>query len=99
MHSHYWLSGWVGQTLKNAWQVPHVIMFHTLGEVKNRHHLDEREPDYRIEGERMVAQGVDRVICASEGEKELLGSSVRRAGFARHGRAVWRRHRCVPAAR
>jgi D-inositol-3-phosphate glycosyltransferase len=74
VHSHYWLSGWVGQTLKTVWQVPHVIMFHTLGEVKNRHHLDEREPDYRIEGERLVAEGVDRVICASEGEKELLGS-------------------------
>jgi D-inositol-3-phosphate glycosyltransferase len=74
VHSHYWLSGWVGQTLKTAWQVPHVIMFHTLGEVKNRHHLDEREPDYRIDGERLVAHGVDRVICASQGEKEMLGS-------------------------
>jgi D-inositol-3-phosphate glycosyltransferase len=49
-------------------------MFHTLGEVKNRHHLDEREPDYRIAGERVVAHGVDLVICASEGEKEMLGS-------------------------
>ena len=74
VHSHYWLSGWVGQTLKTAWQVPHVIMFHTLGEVKNRHHLDEREPDYRIDGERLVAHGVDRVICASQGEKEMLGT-------------------------
>ena len=74
VHSHYWLSGWVGQTLKTAWQVPHVIMFHTLGEVKNRHHLDEREPDYRIDGERLVAHGVDRVICASRGEKEMLGA-------------------------
>jgi D-inositol-3-phosphate glycosyltransferase len=72
VHSHYWLSGWVGQALKTAWQVPHVIMFHTLGEVKNRHHLEEREPEYRIDGERLIAHGVDRVICASEGEKEML---------------------------
>ena len=72
IHSHYWLSGRVGQQLKNEWQVPHVIMFHTLGEVKNRHHLDEREPLYRIDGERIVAHSVDRVICASEGEKEML---------------------------
>jgi D-inositol-3-phosphate glycosyltransferase len=72
VHSHYWLSGWVGQTLKTAWGVPHVIMFHTLGEVKNRHHLNEREPDHRIDGERLVAQGVDRVICASQGEKEMI---------------------------
>jgi len=74
VHSHYWLSGWVGQTLKTAWQVPHVIMFHTLGEVKNRHHLDELEPVSRIAGERMVAHSADRVICASQGEKEMLGS-------------------------
>src|SRR4029453_7736473 len=72
VHSHYWLSGWVGQALRTAWQVPHVIMFHTLGEVKNRHHLDEREPEYRIDGERLIAHGVDRVICASQGEKEML---------------------------
>ena len=72
VHSHYWLSGWVGQALKTAWQVPHVIMFHTLGEVKNRHHLEEREPEYRIDRERLIAHGADRVICASQGEKEML---------------------------
>ena len=72
VHSHYWLSGWVGQALKSAWEVPHVIMFHTLGAAKNRYHLSEREPRYRIDGERLVAQDVDRVICAGEGEREML---------------------------
>ncbi len=72
VHSHYWLSGWVGQALKARWGVPHVIMFHTLGEAKNRAHLSEHEPDYRIAGERIVAQGADRIICASQGEKETL---------------------------
>lgn len=72
VHSHYWLSGWVGRGLKVAWNVPHVIMFHTLGEAKNRHHLSEREPKYRIDGEREIARRVDRVICASEGEMEML---------------------------
>ena len=24
VHSHYWLSGWVGQHLTSRWQVPHV---------------------------------------------------------------------------
>jgi len=72
IHSHYWLSAWVGQALKARWSVPHVIMFHTLGEAKNRAHLSEREPDYRIAGERLVAQGADRIICASEGERKVL---------------------------
>ena len=72
IHSHYWLSGWVGQALKARWNVPHVTMFHTLAEAKNRAHPDEREPDYRIAGERHVADGADRIICASEGERRAL---------------------------
>lgn len=72
VHSHYWLSGWVGQALKAEWETPHVIMFHTLGEAKNRHHLQEREPGYRINGERAIALDADRVICAGAGEREML---------------------------
>ena len=74
VHSHYWLSGAVGRVLKAEWDVPHVVMFHTLGEAKNRHHINEREPAHRIQGEREVARATDRVICASEGEKEMLVS-------------------------
>ncbi len=72
IHSHYWLSGWVGQALQVHWAVPHVIMFHTLGEAKNRAYLAQREPRYRIEAEGQIAAEADRVICASEGERELL---------------------------
>lgn len=72
VHSHYWMSGWVGQTLADCWDAPHVVMFHTLAEAKNRHHLSEREPRYRIAGERTVVQGADRIVCASDGEREML---------------------------
>ncbi|MEO8456623.1 MAG: glycosyltransferase [Chloroflexota bacterium] len=72
VHSHYWMSGWVGQTLADCWHTPHVTMFHTLAEAKNQHHLSEREPRYRIAGERVVARGADRVICASDSERETL---------------------------
>jgi D-inositol-3-phosphate glycosyltransferase len=72
VHSHYWLSGWVGQTLADCWNAPHVVMFHTLAEAKNRHHIGEREPRYRIAGERVVARGADRIICGSESERETL---------------------------
>ena len=72
VHSHYWMSGWVGQTLGECWNAPHVVMFHTLAEAKNRHHLGEREPKYRIAGERVVARGADAVIAASESERQTL---------------------------
>ena len=35
VHSHYWLSGWVGNALRELWDVPLVSSFHTLGKVKN----------------------------------------------------------------
>jgi len=72
MHSHYWLSGWVGQALQSLWRLPHVTMFHSLGEAKNRARVSEHEPGYRIDAERQIAQSADRVICASQDEKEML---------------------------
>jgi D-inositol-3-phosphate glycosyltransferase len=72
VHSHYWMSGWTGRTLADCWETPHVVMFHTLAGAKNRHHLQEREPRYRIAGERTIAQDADRIICAGEGERDLL---------------------------
>ena len=35
IHSHYWLSGQVGKWLEDRWKVPHMVMFHTLGALKN----------------------------------------------------------------
>jgi D-inositol-3-phosphate glycosyltransferase len=72
VHSHYWLSGLVGERLKTAWRVPHVAMFHTLGEIKNRSSLSEHETELRIESERAVLRGADRVICATEQERAFL---------------------------
>ncbi len=72
VHSHYWLSGWVGHVLQGLWSVPHVVMFHSLGKAKNRARVSEHEPIHRLEGEREIALNADRVICASHDERELL---------------------------
>jgi D-inositol-3-phosphate glycosyltransferase len=72
VHSHYWLSGLVGIALKQAWAVPHVTMFHTLGEVKNRASLSQHETDLRIKSEARIVAGADRVICATEQERTLI---------------------------
>jgi D-inositol-3-phosphate glycosyltransferase len=72
IHSHYWLSGLVGERLKAAWGVPHVVMFHTLGEVKNRASLSEHEGDLRIRSEMEVLQGAERVICATDQERSYI---------------------------
>jgi D-inositol-3-phosphate glycosyltransferase len=72
MHSHYWLSGLAGKQLQDWWHVPHVVMFHTLGAVKNGIGIGEDETELRIESEREVVGNCDRIIAATEREKEEL---------------------------
>jgi D-inositol-3-phosphate glycosyltransferase len=74
VHSHYWLSALAGIELAKRWGAPHVAMFHTLGEVKNRSRLGEQEPAVRIEAERRIVGAVDRIICATSHEGSLLRS-------------------------
>lgn len=72
IHSHYWMSGVVAMRLHERWRVPHVAMFHTLGEVKNRARQAEREPASRIAAERDIAKTADRIVVASSHEQHLL---------------------------
>ncbi|MGB9668857.1 MAG: glycosyltransferase [Anaerolineales bacterium] len=70
IHSHYWMSGIAALNLKKRWGTPIVHMFHTLGKMKQRvgKTTEEREGDYRINGEREVIKGVDRIIAATPAE-------------------------------
>jgi D-inositol-3-phosphate glycosyltransferase len=70
--SHYWMSGVVALRLAERWRVPHVAMFHTLGEVKNRARTTEHEPPARINAEREIATRADAIVVASDHEKHLL---------------------------
>lgn len=75
IHSHYWMSGIAAAALSAAWGgTPIVHMFHTLGEMKNRiaRTDDEREGEYRIEGEKQVLRRVDRVIASTIAEVTQL---------------------------
>jgi D-inositol-3-phosphate glycosyltransferase len=70
--SHYWLSAQVGQELRVWWGVPHIVMFHTLGAVKNSLGIGEEEPELRLETERELIRDCHRVIASTEREKEAL---------------------------
>jgi len=84
VHSHYWLSGWVGERLRVWWSVPHITMFHTLGAVKNAIGVGEDEPELRLVNEAELARGCDRIMAATEKEKgdlvALYGASGDRVG-------------------
>lgn len=73
VHAHYWLSGLVGMHLKRAWGAPLVLMFHTLGLVKNRIAvLGQQESAARIRGERRALTAADRVVAATPAERADL---------------------------
>ena len=70
--SHYWLSGLVGESLQQQWEVPHITMFHTLSAVKNTIGVGEDEPELRIEAERDLARDCHRIIAPTDREKKNL---------------------------
>lgn len=72
IHSHYWQSGWVGTLLAREMRVPQIVMFHTLGEVKNRARISEQEPKRRIRHERTIARRATAIVTASAHERFLL---------------------------
>jgi D-inositol-3-phosphate glycosyltransferase len=72
IHSHYWLSGLIGKQLQALWHVPHAVMFHTLGIIKNSLGIGENEPKLRIESEKEVISGCDHIIASTAREKQDL---------------------------
>ena len=74
IHSHYWMSGIAALALKEAWGVPVMHMFHTLGLMKQRvaRSAEEAEGDYRIAGEREVLSKADRIVAATQAELAQL---------------------------
>jgi len=70
--SHYWLSGSAGIYLQTWWQIPHVMMFHTLGAIKNSIGIGEDEPDLRIDKEKQISHYCQRIIASTENEKAAL---------------------------
>lgn len=74
IHSHYWMSGITAEELKNAWGVPVIQMFHTLGVMKQRvaRVPTEIEGDYRLQGEHRVMEVSDRIVAATPAELAQL---------------------------
>ncbi|NWF54158.1 MAG: glycosyltransferase [Syntrophaceae bacterium] len=74
IHSHYWLSGWVGGRLKKLWSVPLVHMFHTLGVLKNTAGKGgkEMEPPNRLRVEKEIGEYADCIVAPSPWEKKQM---------------------------
>ena len=72
VHSHYWLSGWVGTKAAEAWKVPHVVTFHTLARIKMQARAGEKEPPMRAEVEADLMASARLIVASSQHEKGLM---------------------------
>lgn len=72
IHSHYWQSGHVGRMLRERWQRPHVITFHTLGAAKADTGIGDAEPARRLTVERKLVEDCEGLLVPCEGEKTNL---------------------------
>lgn len=74
IHSHYWLSGWVGTALSSLYGIPLVHMFHTLGYLKDQvtKPLGAAESSIRLRVEAQIAKQADHLVVASNREKSQL---------------------------
>ena len=100
VHSHYWLSGWVGRAAKHALDAPLVSSFHTLGKVKNYSLArgEPPEPAVRIAGEQAVIDESDRILAPTPSEASQLVGLYRADARTHPDRATGRRPRVVRAA-
>jgi D-inositol-3-phosphate glycosyltransferase len=72
IHSHYWLSGQLGNWAQELWNRPHLVMLHTLGEVKNRTGVGRPEPELRIAAEKELVKTCHRILAPTEREQDNL---------------------------
>jgi D-inositol-3-phosphate glycosyltransferase len=74
IHSHYWLSGLVAESLRQCWGTRFVQTFHTLAELKNQiaQRPEERESAERIDAERHLCAVADRLTAATKVEQQQL---------------------------
>lgn len=71
IYSHYWLSGQIGERIKNSFGLPLVHTYHTLGFLKKRA-LGDGELKIRLDTERRIAQVSDVIISSTWEEKRNL---------------------------
>ena len=72
VHSHYWLSSWVGRELSQELEIPHVVTFHTLSLIKMQSRAGEEEQSERSVIETKVIATADRIIAFSPHERDAM---------------------------
>ena len=72
VHSHYWLSAWLGQRMAQGLGIPHVVTFHTLALIKMQSRAGEVEPEEREMVEREAMLNADCIVAFSGHERDAM---------------------------
>ena len=72
VHSHYWLSAWLGQRMAGNLGIPHVVTFHTLALIKMQSRAGEVEPEEREVVEREAMLTADSIVAFSGHERDAM---------------------------
>jgi len=73
VHANFWMSGMVAMHLKQVFDIPFVITFHALGQVRKIHQKDQDKfPQERIQIEEEIVRCADRVIAECPQDMEDL---------------------------
>ena len=72
VHSHYWLSGWVGQQMATEWRAPHILTFHTLSLIKMQSRAGESESATRQQVEKELMASADHIVAFSPHERDAM---------------------------
>ena len=72
IHSHYWLSGWVGRELARSLNIPHLVTFHTLALIKMQSRAGEKEPLQRQQTEREIMASASKIVAFSPHERDAM---------------------------
>ena len=72
VHSHYWLSGWVGRKVSSQWDLAHAVTFHTLAEIKKQARSGEREHRMRAKVEGDLMASAQLIMALSGQEKQSM---------------------------
>jgi D-inositol-3-phosphate glycosyltransferase len=73
IHANYWLSGIVGLRLRELWDAPLTVTFHSLGKIRRAHlQAADLSPDTRFEVEELIVSEADCLIAESPDEQQNL---------------------------
>ncbi|HEX5127876.1 MAG TPA: glycosyltransferase, partial [Rhodocyclaceae bacterium] len=73
IHANFFMSGWVGLQLKNAFGIPLVMTFHALGKVRRLHQgASDTFPEARFEIEQDIVDTADCLVAECPQDREDL---------------------------